>query len=153
MSQVRVFSIKNRLAELARRPGGLTVDEAVRAAETRLDSIRDQCVASLAGRAADLSAEAARLRGAGEDADFEALYRMSNAIYGVAAPFELRGLAEVASGLCDLIDGFRRGEPVSWEAVEVHVDGVRLLVVGGEQHAEPIFEGLRRVRSRLAGQG
>ena len=150
-AHVRVYTVKNRLAELARKPGGLTLEEAVRAAETRLDAIRDQCVASLAGRAADLSAEAGRQRGLGDTADFDDLYRMSNAIYGVAAPFELRGLAEVASGLCDLIDGFRRGEPVAWEAIDVHVDGVRLLAAGGEQHAEPIFAGLRKVRERLAG--
>jgi hypothetical protein len=152
--QVKVFDVENRLAKLARQPGGLTLDEAVRAAEHRLDSIRDRCVDRLGERAAELAqeAEAQRAAGrAGETACFEKLYRIANAIYGVAAPFELKGMAEVAAGLCDLIDGFRRGEPVNWEAVDVHVDGVRLLAVGGEQHAEPIFEGLRKVRSRVAG--
>lgn len=152
MSNARVFAIENKLAKIAARPGGKTVHEAITSAERKVESVRERCVAALAGKSADLIAEAAAAKASSHHARFDGLYRVSNAIYGVAGSFGLNGLAEAASSLCDLIEGFRGGEAVNWPAIDVHVDGVRLLVAGGEVGAEPILEGLRRVRARFVPQ-
>lgn len=152
MSKAQIFPVENRLAKLATLPGGRTFDEAVRAADRRVESVRERCLASLAEKASALTI-AAQLARSSDTPAFDDLYRLSNAIYGVAGTFDRKGLAEAASSLCDLLQGFLDGEPPNWPAIDVHVDGVRLLTHKGEAVAEPILAGLRRVRARFIPQG
>jgi hypothetical protein len=149
MSVARIFKVENRLAKIARSPGGKSIDEAVRGAEQRIESVREQCIAALATKADRLAAEAAGDRGAGASETMEGLYNISNAIFGVACVYELDALAEAACSLCDLLHGFRNGEPVNWSAVDVHVDGIRLLAMGRFEGAESVLAGLRKVRARF----
>jgi hypothetical protein len=145
----KVFKVDNRLARLARQPGGKTIEEAVRGAEQRIESVRDQCVAALAVKAEQLALIAAGDRTNNAGAILEGLYNLSNAIFGVAGVFGMEPLAEAACSLCDLLHGFRGGEPISWSAVDVHVDGIRLLSGGRADGAASILAGLRQVRARF----
>ena len=74
----------------------------------------------------------------------------------MAASYGLVALSEAAFSLCDLADAFRGGEAPNWPAIDVHVDGIRLLAGLGDKvpaaGAEPILEGLRRVRARVLPQ-
>jgi len=153
MTSAKVFKVENRLAKLARSPGGKTVEEAVTSAEQRIESVRDRCVAALALKAEQLATLAAGERGEGAAETLDGLYNLSNAIFGVAGVYELDALAEAACSLCDLLHGFRGGEPVNWSAVDVHVDGIRLLATGrvaaASAGAASVLEGLRRVRARF----
>ena len=145
MTVARVFKIENRLAKIARAPGGKSVDEAVRSAEQRIESVRDQCVAALAVKAE----VAGRDRAGAVQATLEQLYNISNAIFGVAGVYDLDALAEAACSLCDLLHGFRNGETINWSAVDVHVDGIRLLATGRSEGAASVLDGLRKVRARF----
>jgi hypothetical protein len=151
--RAQVFEVENRLAKVARQPGGRTVDQAVKAAETRIEAVRDVSLASLIEKAEAMAQVAAAGRRGEHPKPFDAIYDISNAIYGLAAGFGLTALAEAAFSLCDLADGFRSGEEPSWPAIDVHVDGVRLLAtLGGgigKEGAESILDGLRRVRARV----
>ena len=153
MMLARIFKVENRLAKLARSPGGKSVEEAVTSAEQRIESVRERCVAALALKAEQLAALAAGDRGEGASETLDGLYNLSNAIFGVAGVYELDALAEAACSLCDLLHGFRNGEPVNWSAVDVHVDGIRLLatgrVHGSSEGAASVLAGLRRVRARF----
>lgn len=153
MTSAKIFKVENRLAKLARSPGGKSLDEAVTSAEQRIESVRDRCVAALALKAEQLAAMAAGDRGEGAAETLDGLYNLSNAIFGVAGVYELDALAEAACSLCDLLHGFRGGEPVNWSAVDVHVDGIRLLATGrvaaASAGAASVLEGLRRVRARF----
>ena len=150
MSTARVFRIENRLAKIARTAGGKTIDEAVRSAETRVASVRDRCVAALAGKAEQLAAHAQSARGRTSGTSIDGLYDVSNAIFGVAGVYGLDALAEAACSLCDLVDRCRSGEDINWSAIDVHVDGIRLLATGETEGSESIMAGLRRVRARFA---
>lgn len=149
MTVARVFKIENRLAKIARAPGGKSVDEAVRSAEQRIESVRDQCVAALAVKADLLAEVAGRDRAGAVQATLEQLYNISNAIFGVAGVYDLDALAEAACSLCDLLHGFRNGETINWSAVDVHVDGIRLLATGRSEGAASVLDGLRKVRARF----
>jgi hypothetical protein len=149
MSLARIFKVENRLAKIVRLPGGKSIEEHVRSAEQRIESVRDKCVAALAGKAERLAAIAAGDRGEGAAATLEGLYNTSNAIFGVACVYDLDALSEAACSLCDLVHGFRAGEPVNWQAIDVHVDGIRLLASGYTEGAETILAGLRRVKARF----
>ena len=88
-----------------------------------------------------------RAKGATETLD--RLYDIANAIFGVAGAYGFEALAEAACSLCDLVYRFRGGEAVNWAAVDVHVDGIRLLAAGPSAGAETVLEGLRKVRARF----
>lgn len=153
MSSARVFAVKNKLAEIARQPGGRIAAEAVKAADVRIESVRGASLASLVEKAEAMAALAASGRTSQDPAVFGRIYDLSNAIFGLAGTFGLKALAEAAFSLCDLADNFRSGDEPSWPAIDVHVDGIRLLAGLGEKAeaagAESILEGLRRVRARV----
>jgi hypothetical protein len=150
VSPARFFKVENRLAKLARAGGGKTVEEAVRSAESRVASVRERCVGALAGKADQLAAYAAAARGERSGKNIDALYDLSNAIFGVAGSYGLEALAEAAYSLCDLVDRLRSGEALNRSAIDVHVDGIRLLATGDTAVSETILAGLRRVRERFA---
>ncbi len=147
-SPARVFATENRLAKVARLPGGKSIDEAVRHAEAKVAGVRERCIAALSGKASELVVELAALKTA-ETPNFDRAYAVSNSVYGVAGAFALPGLAEAAASLCDLIEGVRGGDRINWAALDVHVDGIRLLIAEGEGGAQPVLAGLRRVRARF----
>lgn len=152
-SPSRTFAVENKLAIITREPGGRTIENAVRAAETLVEATRAASIASLLEKAEQLTVLAAEGRTSGDSAAFKSIYDLSNAIYGLAGSFGLKPLAEAAFSLCDLADAFRSGEPANWPAIDVHVDGIRLLASLGEKAgaagSESILEGLRRVRARV----
>lgn len=143
----RVFKVKNRLASVVALPGGRTVAEALRSADTRIESIRERCVSSLDGQIARLGALAEQ-GPADPKATLDGLYRISNEIFSVAGAFGLKPLCDAAYGLCDLIDIFRTETEPNWTAVDVHVGAMRLLSTAKGQEAEMIVEGLTKVRAR-----
>jgi hypothetical protein len=151
--QAQVFEVENQLAKVVREPGGRTVEKAVKAAEERIESVRDVSVASLVQKAEQVAQAASAARASGNAADFGPVYDVSNAIYGIATSFALNDLAEAAFSLCDLADNYRGGEAPNWPAIDVHVDGVRLLAAlrekAGQAGAKSILEGLKRVRARV----
>jgi hypothetical protein len=152
-SNARIFAVENKLAQIANEPGGRTIENAVRAAEGRVESTRGASIASLVEKSEQMTALAAEGRLSGDVAAFGAIYDVSNAIFGLAGSFGLKALAEAAFSLCDLTDWFRGGEPVNWPAIDVHVDGIRLLATLGDKAgaagADSILEGLRHVRARV----
>ena len=150
----RIFKVENPLAKVVKLPGGKTVEQAVKAADVRVEAVRDSCIAALAEKAEQLAPLAAAAR-RGEAGALDGLYDLANAIYGIASTFELVPLAQAAFSLCDLADGFRGGDPANWPAIDVHVDGIRLLITMGPAigaaGAESILDGLKRVRARVLG--
>lgn len=153
MSNARIFAVENQLARMLREPGGRTVDQHVKSAETRVEGVRGVSLASLVDKAEQVAALAAAGRNDPDAKSFDGIYDLSNAIFGIAGTFGLKALAEAAFSLCDLADGFRGGEPANWPAIDVHVDGIRLLAMLGDgaeaAGAESILDGLRRVRARV----
>jgi hypothetical protein len=153
MSSARIFAVENQLAKVVKKPGGKTVDEHVKAAEVRIEGVRGVTLASLVEKAEAMAGIAAAGRKAADPKTFDAIYDLSNAIFGLAGQFGLKALAEAAFSLCDLADSFRGGEAVNWPSIDVHVDGIRLLATLGDKAeaagAESVLEGLRRVRARV----
>ena len=153
MSSARIFKVENQLAKVVKQPGGKTVDEHVKAAEVRIEGARGVTLASLIEKADAVAKMAAAGRKSSDPKTFDGIYDLSNAIFGLAGAFGLKALAEAAFSLCDLADGFRSGDKPNWPAIDVHVDGIRLLAMLGDKAeaagADTVLEGLRRVRARV----
>lgn len=149
----RTFAVENKLSQIAREPGGRRPEDAIRAAEGRVEGVRGASTAALSEKAELMAVLAAKGRADNDTSMFDGIYDISNAIFGIAGAFGLTALAEAAFSLCDLADHFRGGEPANWPAIDVHVDGIRLLAGLGDKAgaagAESILDGLRRVRARV----
>jgi len=150
MKTSRLFKVENKLSEITSRPGGRRVADALRAAEARV-------LEKHGDLAAALPEASARLKDLldGSDANpggaLEGLYTEANQIFALAAVLERKPLATAAYSLCDVADGFRESGEISWQALRVHVDAIRLLVQGtGSADADAaILEGLRQVGARF----
>ncbi len=148
MNPARVFKVKNRLAQIVRVPGGKTVAEAVRKADSRIETLRESTVASFQDQVARLSQQAEVGR-AQPDTALKALYRTANDIFSLAGVFGYHGLGEAAYGLCDLAQRYGEEGPVNWPAIDVHIDGIRLLASPDCDNVEVVLQGLRDVRARV----
>jgi hypothetical protein len=149
VTKARLIKIENRLAKVVGQPGGKTVADAVRSAEARVESLRESNLAVLDVKVADLVRLATGPRREATAEALDDVYDLANQVFGLAATYGLAARAEAAYSLCDLVDGFRGGGAVNWAAIDVHIDGLRLLGGVQAEGAEVILAGLRRVRARL----
>jgi hypothetical protein len=151
MPNSNVFQIDNRLAAVMKRPGGKPMAELLRVAERRVAAIREECLASM-GRQIERMRECAAAGQAGREPHaLDDLYAAANEIFAIAAAFDLKYVGEAAYEFCDLADHFRESGETAWPAIEVYVDGLKLLYAGPGDPlaATSILVGLRMVRARF----
>jgi hypothetical protein len=145
---VIISKSSNRLAKLLRKPGGgLTVMKALSAARANLDSIRDDCLASI-DAILDEMAETFRAGRGLEDAP--SLYSQSNLIVGFAGSMEMSALSQAAYSLCDMLDRMMTMKRWSSAPVEVHLAAMSRLrqADGDDDICREIIDGLRRVAAQ-----
>lgn len=128
------------------------MDEAVRAADANLQSIRGQLVAEIEATVERIQAfGGAALRDPPDERALEQLYNLANSVIGMAGTAGLRALGRVCYSLCDLIDRLQTSRTWSATAVQVHLDSLRLLSAGtAEVEAEEaIVAALKQVVARV----
>lgn len=125
-----------RLAEQVSGPGGVTVNEAVAAAERGIKSIEARGLEEIAQTVARMQRLGRSLAGARTDQDAAALYAASNTLLGVAAAFGLPSLGDVAFSLCALLEQFSLSGQWRMAPVQLHLDALALLHAGGAPHSE-----------------
>ncbi len=151
MSPVRRLNRVFRLSKLITEPGGIRVTDAVAAATQNLESVRQTCLDKVDRCLNEIEALHAE---AGRKASPEVrdeIYRLANQIHGLAGVFGLAPLGEAAFSLCELIDRLQHAGAWRWDAVEVHLNALRLL--RRPEHVDDcdaVLEGLRRVADRAA---
>ncbi len=140
-----------RLSDLVHRPGGMTVNEAVSAAEARLDVIRDSSLKELAAMVDHMLSLGEEIATVPSIAAFDALYSASNTVVGVAGVFGLPELGKVAFSLCTLLDRQRSLPAWNMQAIQLHLDSLR--VMSGDEDNErkqAVIKALHQVVDRLA---
>ena len=154
MSAVKRIRVKNRLAAVVRMPGGKTVAEAVAGAEAQLETIKDDCVAAVDNILKSMGEAAAPLQKAPTADGMGDLYDLSNELIGIAGIAGLGPVGDAAFSFCELLDKFMEGAAWNWQAVAVHMNGLKLLRAMGEQMGEAerdqVLDGLRAVTRRIA---
>jgi hypothetical protein len=153
MSAVKKIKVKNRLAAAVRAPGGKTIAEAVAGAEAKLEDIKDDCLASLDSILASMAELIDNPSGAAPEAVAAGLYELSNDIVGIAGVAGLGDMGKAAFSFCDLLDVFVEQGGWNTPAVEVHMNGLKLLRAMsdkiGEAGRAQILEGLFAVVKRI----
>jgi hypothetical protein len=154
---VRKFRPPNRLAALIKERGGVLVQDAIAAAEAGVESLRE---ASLANLDAALT-EIERRYGPGaknrESECFEDLYVLSSRVIDVSVYVSDAGIDRAAVSLCDLVDVCAEAKAWRWDAVDVHLNALRLLRANGADlpadQREAMLQGLYQVSHHRADEG
>jgi hypothetical protein len=149
MTNARIFRRENRLASLLRKPGGLTVEEALKRAERHLEAVREKSVSALDGMIEEVAQIAAS-----KDADKLTIVKShANEIFSLAGTFQLKELSEAANSLHELLIYGPQGEATPWSSIGVHVDALRSLrrpeMNGDLSGRMAVVQGLRLVSARL----
>ena len=149
MSTVMRVPWTNRLTKMIQEPGGVRVGDALEAAQTNLDSIRDSCLQSIDARLEELEQLHQQTR-AGDASELrDEIYSRAADIHSVAGVFGLAELGQAAFSLCDLVDRLRSLGRWDQQAVAVHLNALRLFRNPQPGTAAAVLEGLQRVTNRL----
>jgi hypothetical protein len=149
---VKLRKVESRLSCLAFEPGGVTAAEAIKRAESAVAANSGACLVSLDANLAELDERyggpSAPLAG-----DHQQLYKLGLTIVDMSIGFPGGGLDHAARSLCDLADLF--GELGGWDrqAVEVHINVLKLLRSAGDKmtpdQRRGMGDGLRKVVAKL----
>lgn len=151
MSEVRVIKVRTALSRQLSRPGGRSLAEAERLADAALQTHRTDAFAELGRLSRELEA-ACEARTAEDRAR---VYALAASLVDLAGFFDTGPFYDAAYSLCDLADRTRDGPLWSWDAIQVHVRTLRLLLAAGLGSPSPdaaaLVSGLRRVAASVLG--
>ena len=150
--KVREFHVETTFQEMARRPGGLPRDQALKRAESNIDAFKPTF-------AAWLNEQLDELLGAipdNESAEFEQsewIYtadKYSQYLADVAATMDYQFVSLVTNNLCMIFEVIKRGAERNGEIITCHIDALRLARRQDYRGLRPedlpeLSEGLRRV--------
>ncbi len=139
-----------QLSELLHRPGGITADEAVTAAEQRLDGLRDRGLSDIAATIHDMVVLGSEIDVGPDEKASRELYRLSNSLVGVAGVFGKGELGDVSLSLCTLIERLLLARRWDRDAVQLHLNSLRLLSQDGISPVQTatVIAALRQVVDR-----
>jgi hypothetical protein len=147
---VRMRPRVNTLAKMVNQPGGMRAEDALRKAEENLDTIKpvlaEEVEKNLASLLELLDAAATRP----EKTVLDEAYLRSNQVAGMAGLSGMAPLGQAAFSLCELLDKLGVAERWSAEAVDVHLNAMRLLrrMPEADKATAHILQGLREVVAR-----
>lgn len=154
MSAVRFLFPKRRLSQLLKTPGGLPVAEALRNAQANLSTLGAACIAEIAGVVQAAEALMARCPPTHDDAFADELYGIVSPPIGIASVCGLGGIDVALHSLCDLVDHLKANTRWDVEALQVHVQALKLLLhtesLQDAKQTDAVLSGLRRVSQRYA---
>lgn len=146
---VRKFRPPNRLSRLIKDRGGVLAQDAIAAAEAGVETLRESSMAALDETLAEIEQRFGKGAPARTEEPFEALYLLASKIIDVSAFVSGTGLDKAGMSLCELADNCAEGGAWRWDAVDVHLNALKLLrAVGGSLPAnqrESMLQGLYHV--------
>lgn len=157
MTGVKKFWPTNRLKQLVAAPGGICASDAVARADERLETISESCLAGIDAKIEEISALSSARGVGGDGRSLERIYQLSNEIFAEGGAFGRAALSTAAHSLCDLTGPGHEGDGAVWDAIDVHVQSMRVLrrsdVETSDQMCRAVLDGLRAVSKRSHGRG
>lgn len=151
MTQARTIKVRTALSRQMSRPGGRSLADAERLADAALQTHQADTFSELGRLVAELEAACASRT----DGDRTRAYALAASLVDLAGFFDTGAFYDAAYSLCDLADRTRERGLWSWDAVQVHVQTLRLLHLAGPGDPSPdaaaLLAGLRRVVASVLG--
>lgn len=122
MSKFRKFQAETRLASIISEPGGMLLSDALRRGESVIANLSEACIDEI-----DVCIQKVEEIFADPNGDLEEIYRLATDIVTLCAVLPDQALAEVARSLCKLIDLSTETGRRHPDAVQVHIESMKLL--------------------------
>jgi hypothetical protein len=151
MSVMRKFRAPNRLSMLVRADGGMMAKDALAAADAALEPLRAESLAVLDAALAEIEARfgrsAAATRAGGVHQD---LYTLALRIIDVSGFLPGSCVDQAAVSFCALVDNCAEAGVWRWDAVDVHINALRLLRTADldPEQRQAVIAGLNKVSQR-----
>jgi hypothetical protein len=147
-----IFKYENRLAKAVGTPGGMTAQQAIPAAQARVEQVREPTLAEIDADIRQISACGETLKAGFDPAALQMIYGAANRIVATAGVFGLGELGQAAYCLCELVSRFQATGRFNAAMIDVHIDGLRLLrypTDHGRAQRETMLAGLREVAASI----
>ena len=155
MSKVKKFRVKSRLAALAFQSAGISANQALKQADAGLESLRAPGLAALDAAIAEIDARYGANATDRTSQSLEELYRLSCNVIDMAMFVPGSGLDDAARSFCGLVDLSHELDIKAWDAIDVHIEALRLLRIAGLAMSGPqrqsILDGLIQVTRKRVG--
>lgn len=130
---VRKFRPPNRLSALIRDKGGILAKDAVAAAEAGVETLREASMAALDEALGEIESRFGKGAPDRNGESFEALYLLASKVIDVSMFVTEAGIDKAAMSLCGLADSCGTAGAWRWDAVDVHLNALKLLRAMGAQ--------------------
>ncbi len=155
MSKAKKFKVETRLSKEAFRPGGLTVEEALRRADVSLEVLREPCEAVIDDALRQIEARFGPGASGRADEPFGDLYQFGSRIVDASIFAKTTDIDQAARALCQLTALCEARDAWDWVAVDVHIEALRMLRAGGasisQKERQAILTGLKQVTLKRVG--
>lgn len=146
---VRKFRPPNRLAMLIKDKGGVLAKDAIVAAEAGVETLRESSMAALDESLAEIERRFGKAAEGRADESFEGLYHLASKVIDVSLFVSDAGIDKAAMSLCGLADSCAEAGAWRWDAVDVHLNALKLLRAVGAQlpvdQRDAMLQGLYQV--------
>ncbi|RAK59454.1 hypothetical protein DJ021_06365 [Phenylobacterium hankyongense] len=152
MRPANIFKYQNRLAKAVGSRTGMTAQEAIPAAQARVELVREPTLAEIDAALGEIYGLSEPLKAEHDRAGLRRMYDAANLIVATAGVFGLEELGQAAWSLCELASRFEATGRFSWAMIAVHIDGLRLLRYPTDHpraHREAVLAGLRQVTASI----
>jgi hypothetical protein len=151
MSVVRKFRAPNRLSMLVKASGGVMAKDALVAADAALEPLRAESLAVLDAALAEIEARFGRPAAATRASQaYRDLYALALRIIDVSGFLPGSCVDQAAISFCALVDNCAEADAWRWDAVDVHINALRLLRTSGlgADQRRAVIDGLNKVSQR-----
>ena len=151
MSVVRKFRAPNRLSMLVKASGGVMAKDALAAADAALEPLRAESLVVLDAALAEIEARFGRSAAATRAGQaYRDLYALALRIIDVSGFLPGSCVDQAAISFCALVDNCAEADAWRWDAVDVHINALRLLrnsdLDANQRRA--VIDGLNKVSQR-----
>lgn len=150
-TEANIFYADTRFERLARRPGGISREEALERAQSAVEELKTDFVEWIDEQYSELSATlAAIVRNPTDKAALERAHEKSAYLRDVGGTMGYTLVTFVASTLCDVLDAYIAGAPFDKNVTDCHMDAFLLARTDEYRHLRPeevpeLAKGLLRV--------
>ncbi|HTP90356.1 MAG TPA: hypothetical protein VMJ52_01370 [Xanthobacteraceae bacterium] len=147
----RIFAIDTRFQKMAKRPGGVPRDVAVKRAEKFIDELKPEFVIWLDTELQELSAAVRGAEGSSFDPSWhKRAYRTSSRLRDVGGTMGYEMISFIAGNFCEVLDVIDRGIAYDRDVMNCHLDSLFLVKTEPYRNLTPeqlpeMTNGLRRV--------
>ncbi len=150
-SEATIFFADTRFERMARRPGGVSREEAIERAQGAVEELKTDFTGWIDEQYSELSASLAAIaRDPGDKAALERAHQKCAYLRDVGSTMGYTLVTFVATTLCDILDAYIAGAPFDKDVTDCHMDAFLLARTDEYRHRRPeevpeLANGLLRV--------